>query len=156
MQYRFVPMNENYANEIAYKWRYSGVYSFYDIISDEEDLKEFLNKDNWSDEYFGVINEDNQLVGFYSFSFQEGIMWLGFGLKPELTGIGLGKDFVTEGIKFGMENFKYKKNHIMLAVASFNKRATRLYEKIGFQTVEEYIQQTNGEDYRFIKMKKYV
>lgn len=54
MQYKFVPMNEKYAYEIVYNWRYSGIYSFYDIIADKEDLKEFLDKDNWNEEYFAV------------------------------------------------------------------------------------------------------
>lgn len=149
-------MNENFANEIAYSWRYGGIYSFYDIIADEEDLREFLDSDNWNNEYFAVTNEDNQLVGFYSFSFEEGIMWIGFGLKPELTGIGFGKEFVAAGINFGVENFNYKGNYIMLAVALFNKRAIKLYDNIGFIPVEEYIQKTNGGEYEFIKMKKYL
>lgn len=156
MQYKFVHMNEKYAYEIAYNWRYSGIYKFYDMIADEEDLKEFLDKDNWNKEYFAVLNEDDQLNGFYSFSFEEGIMWIGFGLKPELTGMGLGKEFVTAGINFGVENFNYKENYIMLAVAFFNKRGIKLYENIGFRPIEQYMQKTNGGEYEFIKMKKYL
>lgn len=154
MQYKFIFMKEDYANEIAYNWRYNGIYSFYDIIADEEDLNEFIDKENWKDTYFAVLNEDDHLVGFYSFTFDEGIMWIGFGLKPELTGVGLGMDFVTAGINFGVKNFNYGKNYIMLAVAAFNKRAIRLYKRIGFQITEEYMQQTNGAEYKFVKMKK--
>ncbi len=69
---------------------------------------------------------------------------------------GLGKEFVTSGIKFGSENFKYKENYIMLAVALFNKRGIKLYENIGFKLIEKYIQITNGGEYEFIKMKKYL
>lgn len=156
MQYKFVTMNEKYAYEIAFDRKYSDIYSFYDMTADEEDFKEFLNKDNWNEEYFAVLDEENQLVGFYSFSFEEGIMWIGFGLKPELTGIGIGKEFVTAGINFGVENFNYKGNYIMLAVALFNKRAIKLYQNIGFIHVEEYMQKTNGGEYEFIKMKKYL
>ncbi|MDF2672305.1 MAG: family N-acetyltransferase, partial [Clostridiales bacterium] len=156
MQYRFVTMNEKYAHEIAFDWKYSDIYSFYDMTADEEDLQEFLHQDNWNDEYFAVVNEENQLVGFYSFSFDDGIMWIGFGLKPELTGMGIGKEFVIAGINFGVENFNYRDNYIMLGVALFNKRAIKLYENIGFIPVEEYIQKTNSGEYEFIKMKKYL
>jgi len=42
----------------------------------------------------------------------------------------------------------------MLAVADFNKRAIKLYEKLGFETSETYLQETNGGQYSFVKMKK--
>lgn len=45
MKYKFVHMNEKYALEVLYNWKYSGIYSFCDIIADKEDLKEFLNNE---------------------------------------------------------------------------------------------------------------
>lgn len=156
MYYNFVPMNKEYANEIAYDWKYSGVYSFYDMTADEEDLEEFINEESWKDIYSAVLNDKGELVGYYSFSFENEIMWIGFGLKPELTGKGLGAEFVTAGINFGLEKFNYKSDRIMLAVASFNKRAIKAYEKIGFEFIEKYMQKTNGGEFEFIKMKKYI
>lgn len=154
MEYNFVSMNKEYAHDIAYNWKYKDIYSFYDITADEDDLEEFLNEESWKDHYFVALNEKSELVGFYSFSFENEIMWIGFGLKPELTGRKLGADFVIAGINFGVKKFNYEKNYIMLAVASFNKRAIRMYENIGFQTVENYMQKTNGAEFEFIKMKK--
>ncbi|MEW9094626.1 MAG: GNAT family protein [Clostridiaceae bacterium] len=156
MNYVFLPMNKEYANEIAYNWRYNGIYSFYDMTADEEDLKEFLNEDNWTGHYFAVLNDKSELVAFYSYIFEYGVMWIGFGIKPELTGRGIGTEFVVAGINFGVKKFKYKQNCVMLAVASFNKRAIKVYEKIGFQFVEKYMQKTNGGEYEFIKMKKVI
>ena len=149
-------MNKEYSNEISYVWKYNGIYSFYDMTADEEDLKDFLNKDKWDGHYFAVLNEANELTGYYSFNFQDEILWLGFGLKPELSGIGLGYEFVTSGMDFAIKKMNYKKSHVMLAVASFNKRAIKLYENIGFQPVEEYMQKTNGGEFEFVKMKKYL
>jgi len=156
MEYNFVSMNKEYAHEIAYNWKYNDIYSFYDITADEDDLEEFLNEESWSDHYFVALNEKGELVGFYSFSFKNEIMWIGFGLKPELTGRKLGTDFVIAGINFGVKKFNYKKSYIMLAVALFNKRAIRMYENIGFQAVENYMQKTNGAEFEFIKMRKYI
>jgi ribosomal-protein-alanine N-acetyltransferase len=154
MEYNFVLMNKEYAHDIAYNWKYNDIYSFYDITADEDDLEEFLNEESWNDHYFVALNEKSELVGFYSFSFENEVMWIGFGLKPELTGRKLGADFVIAGINFGVKKFNYKKSYIMLAVASFNKRAIRMYENIGFQTVENYMQKTNGTEFEFIKMRK--
>lgn len=156
MYYVFAPMSKDYAFEIAYTWKYDGLYSFYDMTADEDDLKEFLNEDNWQEQYFAVLNDKNELVGYYSFTFERGIMWIGFGLKPELTGRKIGTEFVIAGIDFGVKKFDYRQDCVMLAVASFNKRAINVYEKIGFHFVEKYLQKTNDGEFEFIKMKKII
>jgi len=156
LDYKFVPMNKLCANEIAYSWKYSGVYSFYDMTADEEDLIDFIDEKNWDRHYFAVINNKEELIGYYLFYFEEEVMWVGFGIKPELTGMRLGTTFVMAGINFAVENFNYKINHIMLSVALFNKRAIRTYKKVGFQLVATYVQHTNGGQYQFIKMKKVI
>jgi ribosomal-protein-alanine N-acetyltransferase len=126
------------------------------MTADEEDLKDFLNEENWDEHYFAALNEDNGLTGFYSVDFEEDIMWLGLGLKPELTGRGLGYEFVISGIKFAVEKFNYRKDYVMLAVASFNERAVRLYERIGFESLEKYMQSTNGGEFEFVRMRLYI
>lgn len=156
MFYEFIPMNKEYAHTIAYEWKYDNIYSFYDMTADEEDLSEFLNEESWDGRLFSVLNDKNMLVGFFSIYFEDEVMWIGFGLKPELTGRNLGLEFVNTGIKFVIKKFNYKVNYIMLAVALFNKRAIRVYEKIGFQNVGKYMQRTNGAEFEFIKMKKYI
>jgi ribosomal-protein-alanine N-acetyltransferase len=156
MHYVFVPMNKEYAYEIAYNWKYDGLYSFYDMTADEDDLKEFLNENSWQGQYFAVLNDISELIGYYSFIFEGGIMWIGLGLKPQLTGIKIGTDFVISGINFGVKKFDYNQSCIMLAVAEFNKRAIKVYEKIGFKFEEKYIQKANGGEFEFIKMKKVI
>lgn len=156
MNYFFIPMNKEYAYEIAYSWKYNDLYSFYDMTADEEDLKEFLDEDSWTSQYFAVLNDENELIGFYSFAFENEIMWIGLGLKPELTGRNIGTEFVAAGLNFGVKKFNYNHNCIMLAVASFNKRAIKVYDKLGFKFVEKYMQKTNGGEFEFIKMKKVI
>ena len=154
MPYKFLPMNTEYAHEIAYQWKYDGVYAFYDITADHDDLREFLDENYWAERYFAVLNEQDGLVGYYLYTFEYGIMWIGFGLKPSLTGRGLGGEFVGAGIDFGVKRFGYTQNSIMLAVASFNHRAIKLYKKIGFKPIGTYMQKTNGGEYEFVKMQK--
>lgn len=155
MNFTFVSMSKDVALEIAYEWKYSGIYSFYDMTADKEDLEEFLNEDSW-DTYFAVLNDENELVGYYSFYLEEDIMWIGFGLKPELTGKGRGSEFVIAGINYLIKKLNYDKSYVMLSVATFNKRAIKAYENIGFQGEEEFLQRTNGGEYKFLKMKKYI
>lgn len=83
-------------------------------------------------------------------------MWIGFGLKPELTGKGQGFNFIIEGVNFGIEKFKYDGRCVMLAVALFNQRAINLYKRLGFEIVNEYMQKTNGGEFEFINMRKFV
>lgn len=155
MNFNFVKMNKEYADEIAYNWKYEDKYSFYDMTEDKEDLEEFLNPNKWENTY-AVLNYNNKLVGFYSYYFKKDIMWIGFGLKPELTGKSLGEKFVQKGINYGLKVYKYDRDYIMLAVAEFNKRAINLYKKIGFNTVKKYDQKTNGGIYKFRSMKKII
>lgn len=153
MKFNFVSMNEKYANEIAYQWKYEGFYSFYDMTADSDDLDEFLDSRHWKFK-FAVLNQSEKLSGFYSYYFNNDIMWIGFGLKPELTGKGDGSDFVMSGIEFAIKHFNYDKEYLMLAVVKFNQRAIKAHKKIGFKIVEEHIQETNGGKHQFIKMKK--
>ncbi|WP_207655741.1 GNAT family N-acetyltransferase [Vallitalea okinawensis] len=148
----FVPMTQAYASEIAYEWKYDGEYAFYDMTADEEDLQLFLDPKQWEN-LFAVVNEENELIGFYSYFYNNEILELGFGMKPQLTGKGLGSEFVFSGIQFAQKHFKYEQDYIMLSVAKFNKRAIKAYEKLGFKPVKEFIQETNGGQYEFISMK---
>jgi len=155
MDFNFVKMNKTFAEEIAYKWKYEEKYSFYDMTDDKEDLQDFLDPNKWENTY-AVLDNNDELVAFYSYYFKKEIMWIGFGLKPELTGKGLGEKFVKKGINYGIEKYEYDKNHIFLAVAEFNKRAIKLYQQLGFQTIKKYDQKTNGGIYKFRKMKKVI
>ena len=152
MEYKFVAMNQKYAAEIV-EWHYNGIYDFYDLDADEEDLAEFLDSTNW-DHIFAVLNKNDELVGKFYYEFEDGIMWVGFGLRPDLTGKRRGEGFVSAGLKFGIDHYCYVGDRIMLAVAAFNQRAIRLYERLGFEQTERYMQKTNGGEYEFIKMQK--
>jgi len=58
MKFNYKKMNKEYAEEIAYKWKYKGLYSFYDITSDEDDLEEYLQKTNGGEYEFYKMKLD--------------------------------------------------------------------------------------------------
>jgi len=99
-------MNSEYADEIVFDWHYDGIYAFYDMTADEEDLKIFLNQDYWQDTTFAVLDECNNLAGWATFYMEDGIMWLSLGLKPALTGRGLGEEFIIACVEFARAHYK--------------------------------------------------
>jgi ribosomal-protein-alanine N-acetyltransferase len=149
MEFKFKHFDENYANNIA-NWHYEGIYAFYDMDQDIEDLEELQNSRNWVDKYFGVVNESNELIGFFCFEQENGGVIIGLGLRPDLTGIGLGEEFVEAGLKFAKK--KYSPNHFSLSVALFNQRAIRVYEKVGFKSDGVFKNNTNDGEYEFLRM----
>jgi hypothetical protein len=62
------------------------------------------------------------------------------GMRPDLTGRGLGEEFVHAGLRFARET--YSPPAFRLTVATFNQRAIRVYERAGFEIVERFGPQT--------------
>ncbi|MCC2248479.1 GNAT family N-acetyltransferase [Virgibacillus sp. AGTR] len=152
MHYSFKPMTQEQAEIIAYEWHYDGEYRFYNMEEDQEDLQEFLNPERRQGSHFIVHDEKNELVGFFTYHCGDHKVEIGLGMKPELTGLGLGLSFLQAGIQFAEK--KYICQRLTLSVASFNQRAIKVYKKAGFQTVESFTQHTNGSNYEFIKMMR--
>lgn len=151
MTYHVTPMTPAYAQAIA-GWHYEGVYTFYDMDQDPEDLEDLLDPVNWPDAYFAVLNEAGELVGFFVFSLDGTAVELGLGMAPAFTGQGLGEGFVQAGLDFARR--RYCPRAFRLRVAQFNQRAIRVYEKAGFTPGKAYRQTTNSDVYEFICMDR--
>ncbi|VDG96822.1 Uncharacterized N-acetyltransferase YjaB [Lysinibacillus sphaericus] len=150
MNYIFSEMSQKEAENIASNWHYEDIYSFYDIAADEEDLAEFLNPQERGDKYFSV-KISNEEIGFFCFENENDCVDIGLGMKPELTGRGLGLDFLKAGLSYAIS--KYNPENITLSVATFNERAIKLYKKVGFESTSSFMQDTNGSRYEFLRMK---
>jgi ribosomal-protein-alanine N-acetyltransferase len=144
-------MTQADAEEIA-AWRYDPPYSFYDATADEDDLRLLLDAESREGRNFGVWDDDGTLVGFFEFKLRGADVELGLGLRPELTGRALGVEFVEAALAFGRERFRPET--FRLAVATFNRRAIRVYERAGFEPVREYDHATNGGIHRFLEMAR--
>ncbi|MGL4731945.1 MAG: GNAT family N-acetyltransferase [Clostridium sp.] len=137
-------------------WRYDGIYNFYN--NDKTKAKQDWAKNIASEENTFVIYNNNELIANCCFEYEKddkaysNKFYIGVQMKPELTGKGMGYDIVTKIIAFGKE--KYKFNELFLIVAKFNKRAIKLYKKLGFTITDEFMLHANGEDTDFIEMKK--
>ncbi|WP_346929064.1 GNAT family N-acetyltransferase [Clostridium sp.] len=131
-------------------WKYDGIYSFYDNDIQKEKM-EWIESFVDSDDNFSIYNDNNKLVGNCSFYYIEEFFCVGLQMRPELTGKGFGIEFAKSIIDFGRE--KYKLNYIDLTVAKFNDRAIKVYEKLGFKVIDEFVNTIRGNDYDFLAMR---
>jgi RimJ/RimL family protein N-acetyltransferase len=145
-------MNYNEAKQIS-EWVYEEPYSIYSMDESDNCIKELLNG-----YYFSVIDSENNLIGYYCFGESaqvpvgnqfgvydsRDIIDIGLGIKPNLCGQGLGLDFFSNGLDFARNKLSAK--GFRLTVASFNERAIKVYEKLGFRKVNSFKRVSeNGE-----------
>ena len=156
MKFIFTPMDEKYANDIVSNWHYDDIYSFYDMAADEDDLRIFMDTKNWQNTIKAVLNENDELVGWASFYTENDEFWLSLGLRPDLTGQGLGEEFVLECARYVISQYKLIKHTIKLAVAVFNQRAIKVYQRAGFTETNKTIRDTPIGQVDFIEMEKHV
>ncbi|MGX1264472.1 prepilin-type processing-associated H-X9-DG protein [Rossellomorea marisflavi] len=149
MMYTFQRMNQKEAEEIAYSWKYDGVYSFYDMTADEEDLREFIDDKTRGEHVFSSYVK-GELAGFITLDVLGETIDIGLGLKPDWTGKGKGRGFLQSAISFIKSRYAF--HALTLSVASFNQRAISLYSQMGFVRNGTFLQKTNGGEYEFIRM----
>src|SRR4051794_39826049 len=98
------PMTAADAEAVA-GWRYPGEYAFYDATADPADLALLLDPAGWGTRYFAA-DLDGKLAGFFEFKPAAGeVHELGLGLRPDLTGRGLGAAFLAAGLEFAAARF---------------------------------------------------
>jgi ribosomal-protein-alanine N-acetyltransferase len=149
--YRFVQMDDDDAREIS-RWHYQPPYDFYDSTSDPDDLEELLDPTRREGSYFSALDREGNLVGFFEFETEGETVDVGLGLRPDLTGKGLGLEYVLAGLEFARQRFSPKR--FTLAVATFNERAIEVYERAGFLRGAVYMHHTNGADFQFLAMAR--
>lgn len=133
MNMKITNMTESLAKETI-GW----TYDFYNNEITEEGIKERLDGGHWI-----VLDEKGKVFGFFCTGeaaripigkqygvYDENCIDMGIGMNPTYTGKGYGYEFCSFIIN------DIKQNHagipIRLSVATFNKRAIHLYEKLGF------------------------
>ncbi len=151
MRFNVVPMLQKHAEQIV-QWSYGGDYAFYDWPPYPEDVAELLDADIRRSEGFqSVLDEGGELVGYFNYLFGDGVVEIGLGLRPDLTGSGHGESFLEAGLDYAIG--KFDPSCIMLNVAAFNQRAIKVYERAGFQTVRTYERQSNRGTHEFAEMR---
>lgn len=130
MSFTFHELTHADAEAIA-GWRYPEPYALYDGGDPAHLLRHT---------YFAAIDEESRLIGFCCFGEdaripgleeEEGVLDVGAGLRPDLTGIGLGGPFLREACRLGDE--LYGPERFRIVVAAFNRRAQMVAHALGFE-----------------------
>ena len=124
-------------------WRYEPPYDFYD-----GDVDPVLNPER----FYEALDDAETLVGNFYFEEKGDALEIGLGLRPDLTGRGLGLEFVRSALEFGRESFQSVK--IVLNVAAFNRRAIVVYERAGFREMGRHVRRFERfGDVEFVEME---
>ena len=143
MSYSFSKMNEIDARAIL-GWRYEPPYDIYNLPTDEvESVVQYMMDPQ--NAYSSITDEQGELVTYCCFGregqvpggdYSREALDIGMGVRPELTGRGLGQEFVNSVLYFAGTTFSPCAYRV--TVAEFNKRAIRVWEKAEFQRVDRF------------------
>jgi len=143
-------MTPAYAADVV-TWRYPDPYGCYDMTNATP--QELVDP---ASGYFALVDDD-RLIGFRSFGpdgqvpggpYDDSALDTGGGLRPELTGQGLGRLAIATGLAFGRERFAPPAFRV--TIASFNVRAQRVVESLGFRNVGRFDALKNGRSYEVL------
>jgi len=155
MSFTFRKMTKANADAIV-GWRYCTPYDYYnpDPSHTQENIRRFLIPDN---PYYSIHDGVPEPVGFCCFGpegqveggdYGENALDIGLGLRPDLTGLGRGKSFLSAILGFADRTFSPAAFRV--TVAEFNGRAIRLYRNTGFETTGRFQSRLDGR--AFIQM----
>lgn len=148
-RFMLTPMTTGAWREIG-GWRYPPPYDFYNGGGGPDDVPEG---------YYAVRDEAAALVGFFCFGadarvpggeYDDGALDVGLGLRPDRTGRGLGAAFLAAGLDFARRELAPAR--FRLTVATFNRRAIRVYERAGFAPERTF--RRSGGDEEFVRMSR--
>ena len=148
-RWSITPLTQAEAEEVA-AWRYPGEYAFYDADSVSDGLSELLDPARRGDEYLAARGPDGSLEGFVQLEAAGDGVEIGLGLRPDLTGRGLGLAFTAAAIELAEHRGAER---IVLVVAAFNLRAIRVYERAGFVETGRHMRHIGCCDWEFVDME---
>ena len=139
---QIVPLTPEHAAAIG-TWRYPEPYERYGMAGVE-----------LGDDYVALVDGDGELIGYRCFGpegrvpgydYDDSALDTGGGLRPDLTGRGLGARAIATGLAYGRKRFR--NDGFRVTVASFNVRARRAVESVGFRPVAHFRATTDGTEF---------
>jgi RimJ/RimL family protein N-acetyltransferase len=148
---RIEDWDERCAHEVA-TWHYEAPYDFYDLASDPADAAEMRDAAR-AGQYRAVRGDGGRLDAFWYFHGRGDVVEVGIGVRPDLTGRGLGESFLRAQLEYASE--RWHPERFRLFVTSWNERAIRLYERLGFREVDRETRRFElVGDHEFIRMER--
>jgi ribosomal-protein-alanine N-acetyltransferase len=147
---RIASLARAHAEDLA-TWFYDPPYDVYDMAGAEPDY--LLHPDLG----FHAVLAGDELIGFRSFGpdgrvpgwgYDDSALDTGGGLRPSLTGQGLGRAVISAGLDFGRSRFAPAAFRV--TIASFNLRALRTVESLGFRRVGSFAAARDGRPFEVL------
>jgi [ribosomal protein S18]-alanine N-acetyltransferase len=132
-------------------WRYPAPYDCYDMTSADPAVLA-----DPASGFFALI-DGATLIGYRSFgadgqvpggSYDASALDTGGGLRPDLTGQGLGREAIETGLDYGRQQFAPAA--FRMTIATFNVRAQRVVEGIGFRPIGSFQAATDSRSYELL------
>jgi RimJ/RimL family protein N-acetyltransferase len=132
-------LTETDAEAVA-TWRYPGRYQTYDV-------SEVVT----SEAGFWAVEHEATLVGYCCFGHEArvpgaveeaGILDIGYGMRPDLMGQGLGREFVGAILDFAVRRFS--PSRLRLLILDWNDRSRKVAVALGFKS-EGVLRSTEGD-----------
>jgi [ribosomal protein S18]-alanine N-acetyltransferase len=142
VKFEIRPLTEADALEVI-GWRYDGPYAAYDPPPGA--LQSLTDPSN---RFFAVDGDTCRLVGFCCLGAhakipgcgcdtdEPGVIDVGVGLRPDMTGRGLGRAFVAAIVHFAAERFT--PTRLRAAIVESNRRSIRVFEASGFDLARRF------------------
>lgn len=155
--FTFRKMDEAGAREIV-GWRYAAPYDLYNCNPDEieDTVHWFVNPQS---HYYSVWNESGEFIGYRCFEedarvpggdYRADALDMGGGLRPTLTGRGLGASFLEAAFEFARQQFR--PIAFRATVAAFNQRALLVCERVGYRRIQSFYKTATRQ--RFIVLMR--
>lgn len=147
---RLIEMTAAHAADIV-TWRYPAPYDCYDLTS--ADLAVLANPGSG----FFALTDGAELIGYRSLGadgqvpgggYDGAALDTGGGLRPDLTGKGLGKEAIRAGLECGRQQFAPAAFRV--TIATFNVRAQRVVQALGFRNISRFQASTDGRGYELL------
>lgn len=164
--FTFHPMTSEAAQALT-TWRYPAPYETYNIGDDPSAMAELLDtRSPW----FVAFDAQGAPMGYCCFGTSAEVGWegeprlwttndrtlsVGLGLRPDLTGKGIGLPFFSAVLAFAAQH--YAPEIFRLFVLPFNQRAIQVYERAGFERVDErLVNISESDELLFLEMRREV
>ena len=131
------------------RWVYEPPYDIYNILPDPNNPDMIEQAANYfydpAVQCYAIVDDAGDLLAFCTFGedaqvpggdYGRAALDIGLGVRPDLTGQGMGREFVTAVIDFTCRTFRPAV--LRVTIAAFNRRAQRVWEQQGFVPVQQF------------------
>ena len=159
MQIFFSTISDDQVRQFV-SWRYEPPYDIYnENPAQVEEIVAYYRNPQF--QAHSMTDDNGRLIGICSFGpdgrvpgglYHHDALDIGLAIRPDLTGQGQGHTFIQAVLNFAWK--KFQPPACRVTIAAFNKRAQRVWQKVGFTQVEQFGRQRDGMPFVVLVLEK--